>query len=385
MNTYARLPLRLVGGEGCWLTADDGRRFLDGLSGIGVCSLGHSHPEITAAIADQAGTLLHAANLTHLPLQEQLADRLGSITGMDSAFFCNSGAEANECAIKIARMYAHQRGIEQPLIAVATGSFHGRTMACLSATDSSKVQHGFEPLLDGFIRVPFGDMDALQAVAEAHPNLVAVLVEPILGEGGVVVPEDGFLSSLRALCDRHELLMMLDEVQTGVAKTGDWFAFQHDALRPDVLCTAKALGNGVPIGACLADGRASSLLTPGKHGSTFGGNPLACRAALTVLDIIERQALLTRAEVAGRRLRGRLREGLQQAPHFVEVRGRGLMIGVVFDQPCGDLVQQALDRGVIINVTRDNVVRLLPPLVASDSELDQLADTVIECGQALVS
>ncbi len=377
MNTYARLPLRIVRGEGAWLFDESGEAYLDALTGIGVCSLGHAHPDLAAAIADQAGTLLHAANITHLPLQEALADRLADLSGLDQTFFCNSGAEAMECAFKLARLHGHAKGIDEPQVIVVTGSFHGRTMACLSATDSAKVQAGFEPLMTGFLRVPFDDAAQVARLAESRDDIAGILLEPIQGEGGVVVPQAGYLAELRRICDQQDWLLMADEVQTGVAKTGEWFACQHEGILPDVMTLAKALGNGVPIGACMARRRVAELFKPGKHGSTYGGNPLACRAGLTVLDVMEKDGILERTRALGERLRGALRVGLDGVSLVREVRGRGLMVGVELDRPCGELVMKALDHRMIMNVTRENTIRLLPPLIASEAEIDRVAETVV--------
>jgi acetylornithine aminotransferase len=385
MNTYARLPINLVKGRGAYLEDDHGNQYLDSVTGIGVCSLGHAHPAVSAAIADQASTLIHSANIAGVPLQEELGRRLTGLAGMERAFFCNSGAESLECAFKIARLYGHtQRQVESPRIIVVEGSFHGRTLACLSATGSEKVQIGFEPLVEGFVRVPFDDVAAIEQALEDHQGIVAILVEPILGEGGVVVPDPDYLPQLRAICDQHQLLLIADEVQTGIGKTGAWFACQHSSVLPDVICCAKALGNGVPIGACLARGVAAEVLQPGKHGSTYGGNPLACCAALTVLSVMENQSLCERAAKAGRKLQERLSTGLANNPAVVEVRGKGLMIGIEFNRPCIELKKLALENGLLLNVTRERVVRLLPPLITSDDDLNRIADTVIEISKAFV-
>jgi acetylornithine aminotransferase len=374
MPSYQRLPVAFTRGQGVWLWDGEGRRYLDAVAGIAVCGLGHAHPAVARAVADQAGVLVHTSNLYRIPLQERLAERLTALSGMDNAFFGNSGAEANECAIKIARLYGHQRGVESPAIVVTEGAFHGRTLATLTATGNRKVQAGFEPLVQGFVRVPYGDLEALCAVAANRPDIVAVLVEPIQGEGGVVVPPPGYLSGVRELCDRQGWLMMLDEIQTGLGRTGRWFAFQHAGILPDVMTLAKSLGNGVPIGACLARGPAAALIRPGRHGSTFGGNPLACRAALAVLDTLEEERLVERAAHLGGLLRERLGAALAGVPGVVEVRGLGLIIGVVLDRPCGDLVEQALALGLIINVTAERVVRLLPPLIVSDAEVADIVE-----------
>jgi len=378
MDTYARLPVSLVRGDGAWIYDEQGKRYLDTVTGIGVCGLGHAHPEIAEAMAEQARTLVHAGNVARMPLQERLAERLCRITGMERAFFCNSGAEANECALKIARRVGHEHDVESPEVVVAEGSFHGRTLAMLSASGSRKVQAGFEPLVQGFVRVPYGDAAALESVARHSPSVVAVMLEPIQGEGGVVSPPEGYLRKVREICDANGWLLILDEVQTGLCKTGRWYACQHDDVLPDVLTTAKALGNGLPIGACLARGEAATVLKPGKHGSTFGGNPLACRTALMVLDIMERDRLYERAQSVGESLLGRLRERLAGNDRVVAVRGRGLMLGIELDAPAGELKHAALKRGVLLNVTREKVIRLLPPLTIAEDELDLLVDVLGE-------
>jgi len=392
MPTYARLPVRFVRGEGVWLWDTEGEKYLDAFSGLGVCSLGHAHPAVTKAICEQAGDLLHTSNLYEIPHQIRLADtltRLFNLSDRNSwhaeyatypckSFFGNSGAEANEAAIKIARMHGYHKGIASPEIVVAKGSFHGRTLATLTATGNPKVQVGFEPLVPGFLRVPFNDLAAIASIASDNPNVVAVLIEPIQGEGGVIVPDEGYLQAVRDLCDAHDWLMMLDEVQTGMGRTGQWFAWQHSGAAPDVMTLAKALGNGVPIGACVARGRAADLLTPGSHGSTFGGNPLVCRAALAVVDVMEREALPERAGRIGNELRLALTDALRGVSIISEIRGKGLMIGVEFDRPCGDLVAKALARGVLLNVTAGNVLRLLPPLIIRDREIQQIVQTISE-------
>jgi acetylornithine/N-succinyldiaminopimelate aminotransferase len=368
MSSYQRLPVAFVRGEGAWLWDTEGRRYLDAVGGIAVCALGHAHPAVARALAEQAGILVHTSNLYRIPSQERLAERLVALAGMDQAFFCNSGAEANETAIKIARLLGHERGLGAPAIVVMEGAFHGRTLATLTATGARKVQAGFEPLVQGFVRVPYGDLEALRAVGANRREIVAVLCEPIQGEGGVVMPPPGYLAGLREICDRHGWFLMLDEVQTGMCRTGRWFAFQHEGIRPDVMTLAKSLGNGVPIGACLARGAAAGLIRPGKHASTFGGNPLACRAALAVLDILEQGRLAERAAELGEALLERLRRALDGVPGVVEIRGRGLIIGVLLDRPCGELVERALGLGLLINVTAERVVRLLPPLILSNAE-----------------
>ncbi|MGH8564751.1 MAG: aspartate aminotransferase family protein [Gammaproteobacteria bacterium] len=368
MSSYQRLPVAFVRGEGVWLWDTEGRRYLDAVGGIAVCALGHAHPAVARAVAEQAAILVHTSNLYRIPSQERLAERLVALAGMDQAFFCNSGAEANEAAIKIARLLGHERGLEVPSIVVMEGAFHGRTLATLTASGTRKVQAGFEPLVQGFVRVPYGDLEVLRALGAHRREIVAVLCEPIQGEGGVVMPPPGYLAGLREVCDRHGWLLMLDEVQTGMCRTGRWFAFQHEGVTPDVMALAKSLGNGVPIGACLARGAAAGLIRPGKHASTFGGNPLACRAALAVLDVLEGGRLAERAAALGEALLERLRRTLGGVPGVVEIRGRGLIIGVVLDRPCGELVERALGLGLLINVTAERVVRLLPPLIMSDAE-----------------
>lgn len=372
MPTYNRQPVTFVRGEGARLWDDTDRIYLDALSGIAVTGLGHAHPDVAEALCDQAQTLLHTSNVYGIGWQSRLADHLAAISGMSRAFFCNSGAEANEAAIKLARLHARRRSVDKPQIVVMENSFHGRTMATLAATGNTGIQQGFEPLLEGFLRVPYGDLAAIEAIAD-RADVVAVLVEPVQGEGGVRPAPDGYLAGIRRLCDQNDWLMMVDEVQTGIGRTGRWFGFQHEAgVLPDVMSLAKGLGNGVPIGACLAAGKAEELLGPGSHGSTFGGNPLVCRVADTVLNVIERDDLLTRAETLGQRIRTGLAEKLDDLPGLIEIRGRGLMIGIVLDRPCGDLVKRALEQGLLINVTAGSVVRLLPPLILSDAEADEM-------------
>jgi len=376
MNTYSRLPVTFTRGEGSWLFDTEGRKYLDALSGIAVCALGHAHPAVTRAVCEQAGRLVHTSNLYGIENQQKLGERLTALSGMDRVFFANSGAEANEAAIKLARLWGHRKGIDNPVIVVMENSFHGRTMATLTATGNRKVQAGFEPLVHGFARVPYGDLEALQTAARNLKDIVAVLVEPIQGEGGVQVPPDDYLPGIRALCDEQGWLMMLDEIQTGMGRTGRPFAFQHSDIVPDVITLAKALGNGVPIGACLARGEAAELFGPGSHGSTFGGNPLACAAALAVVDTMEEERLWERAATLGDRLLSGFRERLGGREGVTDIRGRGLMIGIELDRPCGELVGRALDEGLLVNVTADTVVRLLPPLVLGDDEAERLLDDV---------
>lgn len=375
MPTYARLPVVFERGEGPWLWSTDGTRYFDAISGIAVCNLGHAHPAVAAAICDQAGKLVHTSNLYGIALQEQLAAELCRLGGMDNAFFCNSGAEANEAALKLARRHGHGRGIAHPKVVVMENSFHGRTLFTLSATGNTKVQESFEPLVDSFIRVPYGNAEAVAAIDDA--SVVAVLVEPIQGEGGVRVPPAEFLPSLRQLCDQRGWLLMLDEVQTGMARTGAWFGFQHAGIQPDVMTLAKALGNGVPIGACLARGAAADVLTAGRHGSTFGGNPLACRAALSVIETLQRQNLIARAAFLGQRLLNGFRSALADHPQVLDIRGRGLLIGIELDRPCAELTQRALAAGYLINVTAERTIRLLPPLILTDEEVQHLIEGVV--------
>jgi len=372
MNNYARQPVAFTHGEGCRLFDAQGRAYLDGLAGIAVNTLGHRHPRLLAALQAQAGRLIHVSNAYRVLEQEQLADRLAALSGMKEAFFCNSGCEANEAAIKIARMFGHQKGIDQAAIIVMEHAFHGRTLATLSATGNRKVQAGFEPLVSGFVRVPFDDLPAIESVAANNPNVVAVLFEPVQGEGGIHAAHDDFMRGLRRICDDKGWLYMVDEVQCGVGRTGRWFAHQHAGIRPDVMTLAKGLGSGVPIGACLTDGPAAGLFKPGNHGSTFGGNPLACVAALTTLEVIEQDGLLERAVLLGERIRGGLARELAGIHAVREVRGHGLMIGVELDRPCAALVSAGLEAGLLVNVTADKVLRLLPPLVMSDAEADAL-------------
>src|SRR5690349_4751685 len=385
MPTYARLPVAFARGEGVWLWDTVGKRYLDGLSGIAVNGLGHAHPRFVQALADQAARLVHASNLYRIPEQERLADLLCALAGMDNVFFCNSGCEANEAAIKLARLYGHQKGVEQPTVVVMEKAFHGRTIATLSATGSRKVQAGFEPLLSGFVRVPYDDLQTLEQVAAHNKNIVAILVEPIQGEGGVNVPDDGYLPRLRALCDRYGWLLMLDEVQSGIGRTGKWFAHQWLGIKPDVMTLAKGLGNGVPIGACLAAGAAAQVFHPGNHGSTFGGNPMACVAAHTTLSVIADERLLENAVRIGDLIRAGLRERLSGSAQVRQIRGKGLMVGVDLDRPCGSLVQLGLERGLLINVTADTVLRLLPPLVMQPDEARQLVDGVADLVKAFIS
>ncbi|MDJ0738777.1 MAG: aspartate aminotransferase family protein [Gammaproteobacteria bacterium] len=376
MNTYRRLPVTFARGAGAQLWDSDGRAYLDALSGIAVCNLGHAHPDVTEAVCKQAGQLVHTSNVYGIAAQEALGDALTALAGMDRVFFGNSGAEANEAAIKLARLHGHANGVKSPAIVVMENSFHGRTLATLTATGNRKVQAGFEPLVQGFIRAPYGDIDALRTVADNHTDVVAVLVEPVQGEGGINIPPADYLPGVRELCDEHGWLMMLDEIQTGMGRTGQPFAYQHYDFKPDVITVAKALGNGVPIGACLARGAAAELFAPGHHGSTFGGNPLACAAGLAVCEALQAQRLWQAAGDRGHRIIHRFHRAIGELDGVVKIRGRGLMIGIELDRPCGDLVARALAAGLLINVTADSVIRLLPPLVISEPQADHLVDTL---------
>jgi len=376
MNTYARQPVAFVRGEGAYLWDEAGKRYLDAVAGVAVNGLGHAHPKLVKAICEQAATLIHSSNLYRVPKQEELADRLCALAGMDKAFFCNSGCEANEAAIKLARMYGHGKGIEVPTIIVMEKAFHGRTMATLTASGSRKIQAGFEPLLSGFARVPFNDIEAIRQVGEHNKSVVAVLVEVVQGEGGINILPPEFLVELRRICDAHGWLLMLDEVQTGIGRTGAWFGFQHSGVVPDVMALAKGLGSGMPIGACLARGAAAEVFKPGSHGSTFGGNPLACATALATLDIIEEENVLENVRVRGEAIRAGLRQALASVQGVVDIRGEGLMIGIELDRPCAELVAVARDAGVLINVTADTVIRLVPPLIYGEAEVDALVAAV---------
>ena len=384
MTTYAPLPVCFDHGEGAVLSDSNGKTYLDALSGIAVCGLGHAHPAVSKAISEQASRLLHTSNLYCIQNQQTLADKLCRISAMDKVFFSNSGAEANEAAIKLARLYGHQKGIENPAIIVTDGSFHGRTMATLTASGNRKVQAGFEPLVQGFIRAPYNDIESLKNIAQNSANVVAILIEPAQGEGGINLLDNDFLEQLRTLCDEQEWLLMLDEIQTGMGRTGEWFAFQHNNMYPDVMTLAKGLGNGVPIGACLAKGKAAEVFQPGNHGSTFGGNPLTCAAANAVIDTIEEQKLLARASELGNRIMTGLKKNLADIEGVKEIRGLGLMIGIELDRDCPELVQQALDKGLLINVTAGSVVRLLPPLILTDEQADQIITTVCDLIKAFV-
>lgn len=376
MSTYARLPVAFVRGEGAWLWDEAGRRYLDALAGIAVNGVGHAHPGIVKAITENA-SLIHTSNIYRVIRQEQLANRLCALSGMDEVFFCNSGSEANETAIKLARLYGHQRGVEVPTIIVMERAWHGRTIATLSATGNRKAQAGFEPLVTGFVRVPYNDIQAVRAVAEHNRSVVAVLLEPIQGEGGINVADMQYQRELQAFCHEQGWLYMLDEVQTGIGRTGTLFAFQHAGVQPDVLALAKGLGSGVPIGACLAGGAAAGVFKPGNHGTTFGGGPLVCAAALATLDIMDAEGLPKNATRQGTRLKEALSAGLQGVPGVVDVRGQGLMLGIELDRPCGEIVARALAQGLLVNVTSEKVIRLLPPLILTAEQVDQIAGTLV--------
>lgn len=379
MNTYARLPVCFEKGAGALIFDDQGREYLDALSGIAVCSLGHAHPAVAKALCEQSQKLVHTSNLYQVANQTKLAEKLTELSGMDRVFFGNSGAEANEAAIKIARKTAANRGITNPKIIVMENSFHGRTLATLSATGNPKVQDGFAPLVEGFVRVPFDDIEAIKQAIATQPDLVAVLVEPVQGEGGVHIPASDYLVKLRELCDQHNLLLMLDEIQTGLGRTGKWFAFQHAGILPDVMTLAKALGNGVPIGACLARGEAANAFGPGNHGTTFGGNPLACAAGLATLATLEKEDFIAKAAADGATILAKFQQKLADNPKVVALRGLGMMIGIQLNQECGSLVAKALEqKRLLINVTRGDTIRLLPPFVLDSSQIDRLVDEVCE-------
>jgi len=376
MPTYGRLPITFERGEGVWLWDQSNKRYLDALSGIAVCNLGHAHPAVHQAICKQSEKLLHTSNLYGIAAQETLANKLIEKSGMDNVFFCNSGAEANEAAIKIARLHGHQKGIDKPCILTMEKSFHGRTMATLSATGNPKVQDGFAPLVEGFIHIPYNDIKAINTALAENSNIVAILVEPIQGEGGVNIPAPDYLNQIRSLCDQHDLLMMLDEIQTGVGRTGKFLAYQHNGIIPDVCTLAKALGNGVPMGACLAQGKASTLLTAGKHGSTFGGNPLACSAALAVLETMDTDNIIEQVENKGAEICSQFISKLKNNPAVSNIRNKGLMIGIDLAYPCAELVKTAQENALLINVTADKTIRLLPPLIINSEQIELLTESL---------
>ncbi len=376
MTNYARLDVTFSHGKGALLWDSEGKEYLDALGGIAVCALGHAHPAVQAAISDQASKLLHTSNIYEIEVQRKLADKLCELSGMDNVFFANSGAESNEAAIKLARLYGHSKGVDIPTLIVTDGSFHGRTLATLTATGNRKIQAGFEPLVSGFVRAPYNDIEAIENIGQNNKNVVGVMVEPITGEGGISIPDDDYLIKLRALCDQHGWLLIVDEIQTGMGRTGKWFAHQHQGIKPDVMTLAKALGNGVPIGACLARGEAAKLFQPGHHGSTYGGNPLACRASLSVIDTIEQDHLIDRVNELSELFITGFNQSLGEQDGVVEIRAAGLMIGIELEIPCADLVKQALQEGLLINVTAGNVIRLLPPYVMTNEQAQKVIDIV---------
>lgn len=385
MPTYGRLPVALSHGQGCWVWDTTGRRLLDGLGGIAVNTLGHNHPRLVPALQDQIGKLIHCSNYYQMPLQEQLAAKLCELSGLANVFFCNSGLEANEAALKIARKFGHDRGNASPEVLVFDGAFHGRSIATLSATANPKIHAGFEPLVPGFVRVPLNDIAAVEAAIAAHPNLTAVFLETIQGEGGINPARIEFLQSLRRVCDAHDLLLMLDEVQCGIGRTGRWFAHQWAGIQPDVMPLAKGLGSGVPIGAVVCGPRAAGVLKAGNHGTTFGGNPLAMRAGVETLKIMQEDGLLANAEAVGATLRGALSEGLVGVAGVVEIRGQGLMLGIELDRAAGPLLTQCLEAGLLISVTADRVVRLLPPLILTHDEAREIAARLVPLVKALLA
>jgi acetylornithine/N-succinyldiaminopimelate aminotransferase len=378
MNTYGKLPIAFESGDGCWLFDTDGNRYFDTFSGVAVSTLGHSNPRVTKAIKDQAGRLLHLTNVYHNPLQLKLAQELCRLSDMDKAFFCNSGAEANETALKIARKDGHERGIAEPKILVMSGGFHGRTMGTLSASSNPKVKEGFTPLLDGFAEASFNDIEDCRRVLDSLPDFVAILIEPVQGESGVNIATNEFLQGLRTECDERNLLLICDEVQSGNGRCGAYFAYQTSGIIPDIVTTAKGLANGFPIGACLAKGRAANTLTPGSHGSTFGGNPTACAAANAVISELTNKGLIERSRVLGEHIVTELEDALSSADYIKDIRGKGLMIGIEMSDPCFALVPLAKAKGILLNVTSDNVIRLLPPLNITDEECEFLIDALIQ-------
>jgi acetylornithine/N-succinyldiaminopimelate aminotransferase len=378
MNTYKTLPLNIVRGQGCYVWDSEGHKYLDTISGVAVCNLGHCHPAITAAIQEQAKVLIHCSNLVNHPYQEELASKLVALSGMSKVFFGNSGAEANEAAIKLARLYGHRKGIATPKIIAMHGSFHGRTLATLSATGNPKIQAGFAPLVEGFIHVPYNDVAALRQQLEQHSDVVAILAEPIQGEGGMNVPSPNYLATLRELCDEFDCLFILDEIQSGMGRTSNWFGHEYAHIKPDIMTLAKALANGIPIGACIAGPKAQDLFQPGNHGSTFGGNPMATRVALEVIKVIEQENILANVNTQGTRLVAQLREQLAGLPQVRDIRGQGLWIGIELDRPCTQLLPMAAAQGFILNVVQDKTIRLAPPLIINNGEIDRIVEMV--CG-----
>lgn len=378
MNTYARLPISLVKGEGVWVWDDADNKYLDALAGIAVNGLGHCHPQLVKAITEQVKTLIHVSNIYHIPQQEKLADLICEISGMDQVFFANSGAEANEAAIKLARLYGHKKGLHDSKIIVMEKSFHGRTLATLSATGNAKVQRGFEPVVSGFLRAEYGNLEAIKTLARQYNNISAILVEPVQGEGGIHLMPASYLQGLRQICDENDWLLMLDEVQCGIGRTGTWFAFQHAGILPDVMSLAKGLGSGVPIGASVVAGKATNLFQPGNHGSTFGGNPLVCAAGLATIQTMQEEKLLENAVKMGSLIQAQLSAALKGVEGVMDIRGQGLMIGVELVKPCGELVKLALAKGLLINVTADKVIRLVPPLIIQAHEVTMLVEKLSE-------
>ncbi len=377
MNTYARLPVTFKYGKGAILFDENNNAYLDALSGIAVCSLGHAHPAVTQAICEQSKKLIHTSNLYEIGNQQALADNLTSLSNMDKVFFCNSGAEANETAIKIAKKFGNNQKISHPKIIVMENSFHGRTLATLSATGNNKVHEGFHPLVNDFIRVPFDNIDAIQDLSH-DKSIVAILVEPIQGEGGVHIPQNNYLTQIRNLCDQNNWLMMLDEIQTGIGRTGKWFAHQYENIVPDIMTLAKALGNGMPIGACCTKGQAANILVPGNHGTTFGGNPLACAAALAVLNTLQNENIIPEIERKGKEMIESFKDALSSIPGIKQIRGKGYMIGIQLDKPCTGLVKKGLELNLLINVTRGDTIRLLPPFVMSDTQIKEVINKVTQ-------
>jgi acetylornithine aminotransferase len=377
MQTYGRLPIALSHGQGCWVWDVDGRRYLDGLGGIAVNTLGHAHPKLVPALQEQIAKLIHTSNYYHVPLQEKLAAKLCELSGLTNVFFCNSGLEANEAALKIARKFGHDRGNHNPELLVFEGAFHGRSIATLSATANPKIHAGFGPLVPGFVRVPLNDIAAVEAALDAHPNITGIFLETIQGEGGVNPARIEFLQALRRVCDARDILLMLDEVQCGIGRTGKWFAHQWAGIQPDVMPLAKGLGSGVPIGAVVCGPRAAKVMQPGNHGTTFGGNPLAMRAGVETLRLMEEEGLLANAAKVGAELKASLERGLVGVAGVVEIRGQGLMLGIEVDRPAGALLAKAAEAGLMISVTADRVVRLVPPLILSSDEAAQIAAILV--------
>ena len=384
-TTYKPLPVAFTHGKGVFLYDEAGKAYFDGLSGIAVCGLGHAHPDVTETIQKQAAKLLHTSNAYHILAQEALAEKMTALTGMPEMFFCNSGSEANETAIKLTRLFGHKKGINTPSVVVMEGAFHGRSLATLTATGGRKHQAGFEPLVPGFVRAAYNNIEALKTIAANRTDVVAVMLEPIQGEGGLIVGDEAYLHAVAALCKANDWLLIFDEVQTGNGRTGDFFAYMGLGIEPDILTTAKGLGNGVPIGACLINERASGLFKPGSHGSTFGGNPLACATAHTVLDVIKRDNLCAHAKTLGIQLKQRLMEAIGDHPNVRGIRGKGLMLGVELDRPAADMRLIGLEEGVLFNVTAESVVRLLPPLIMTDEELDELITRFIRTFERFIA